>query len=220
MDEPDRSKPAGPPSAGASPAEAATPPAEAGSGLTAAAAAGPALSAEAATAAWVADLPPPPFVDPASPPTDPRFAHLSPRVALLIGAAIVIGLLLWMARDSVRPFVLGLLLVYLLDPPVRWLVRRGVRRTFAIAIVYVTAFLAFVEFLNLTLTPLINELIQFIKDFPALVVQFQGQLDRLSEFYARLQIPAAIREWIDAAVAGAARAGPGHPPSTRPSCCP
>ncbi len=210
MDEPDRSKPAGPPAAGASATTGGATPAS-GPGLTAAAAAGPALTAEAATAAWVADLPPPPFVDPASPPTDPRFAHLSPRVALLIGAAIVIGLLLWMARDSVRPFVLGLLLVYLLDPPVRWLARRGVRRTFAIAIVYITAFLAFIEFLNLTLTPLINELIQFIEDFPALVVQFQGQLDRLSEFYARLQIPSAIREWIDAAVAGTAQGGSGGP---------
>ena len=36
-------------------------------------------------------------------------------------AAIVVGLLLWMARDSVRPFIVGLLLVYLLDIPVRWL---------------------------------------------------------------------------------------------------
>jgi hypothetical protein len=32
-------------------------------------------------------------------------------------AAIIVGLLLWMARDSVRPFIVGLLFVYLLDPP-------------------------------------------------------------------------------------------------------
>ena len=44
-----------------------------------------------------------------------------------------------MARDSVRPFIVGLLFVYLLDPPVRWLVRRGVRRTIAILIVYLVA---------------------------------------------------------------------------------
>ena len=56
----------------------------------------------------------------------PRFAPLSPRVAVLLVAAIVVGLLLWMARDSVRPFIVGLLLVYLLDMPVRWLVAAGV----------------------------------------------------------------------------------------------
>jgi len=58
------------------------------------------------------------------------------KVAVLIVATVVAGLVLWMARDSIRPFILGLLFVYLLDPPVRWLVRRGVRRIFAILIVF------------------------------------------------------------------------------------
>jgi hypothetical protein len=78
---------------------------------------------------WVAALPPPPFVDPSSPPGAPRFTAISPRVALLVGTAILVAILLWMARDAVRPFIVGLLLVYLLDPPVRWLTRRGMRRT-------------------------------------------------------------------------------------------
>ena len=73
-----------------------------------------------------------------------------------------------MARDSVRPFIVGLLFVYLLDPPVRWLARRGVRRSIAILIVYVVAIVAFVEFLALTLTPLVNEILRFIADFPKL----------------------------------------------------
>ena len=102
------------------------------------------------TPEWVAALPPPPFVDPGSEHSEPRFAPISPRVAVLIGLAIVIGILFWMARDAVRPFIFGLLMVYLLDPPVRWLARRGIRRTFAILIVYVIAVILFVEFLNLT----------------------------------------------------------------------
>jgi predicted PurR-regulated permease PerM len=158
-------------------------------------------------ATWVASLPPAPFVEAPEHGEPARFAGLSPRVVVLIGAAIVIGLLLWMARDSVRPFVVGLLLVYLLDPPVRWLARRGVRRSFAIAIVYIAATLLFIEFLNLTVTPLINEIVQFIKDFPALAEQFQGQLERLSEVYARLQIPAAVRDWIDGILAGVGDGG-------------
>jgi predicted PurR-regulated permease PerM len=147
-------------------------------------------------------LAPPPFVDPAAPADSPRLAPLSPRVAVLIVAAIVIGVLLWMARDSVRPFILGLLFVYLLDPPVRWLVRRGMRRTIAILVVYVVSFLLFIEFLNLTLTPLVNEILRFIDDLPALAEQLQAQLERLGELYARLQLPLAVREWIDAMLAG------------------
>ena len=135
--------------------------------------------ATSASTAWVATLPPPPFIDPASSPTEPRFAALSPRVAVLIVAAVVLGVVLWMARDAVRPFVLGLLLVYLLEPPVRWLVRRGMRRTFAILLVYVVAIVAIVEMINLTLTPLVNELVRFVQDFPALTVQLQLQIERL-----------------------------------------
>ena len=56
-------------------------------------------------AVWVRDLPPPPFVDPTAQPGTPRFAALSPRVAILIGATVVLGLLLWMARDNLRPFI-------------------------------------------------------------------------------------------------------------------
>ena len=161
-----------------------------------------ATQATSASTAWVATLPPPPFIDPASSPTEPRFAALSPRVAVLIVAAVVLGVVLWMARDAVRPFVLGLLLVYLLEPPVRWLVRRGMRRTFAILLVYVVAIVAIVEMINLTLTPLVNELVQFVQDFPALTVQFQIQIERLSEIYARLQLPDALRDYIDSVIAG------------------
>lgn len=160
-----------------------------------------AVSAAASTD-WVAALPPPPFIDSASSPTQPRFAALSPRVAVLIVTAVVVGVLLWMARDAVRPFVVGLLLVYLLEPPVRWLVRRGMRRTLAILLVYVVAIVAIVEILNLTLTPLVNELVRFVQDLPGLADQLQVQIQRLSEIYARLQLPEAVRDWIDSMIAG------------------
>jgi predicted PurR-regulated permease PerM len=158
-------------------------------------------------ARWVASLPPPPFLDAAAGPGRTRFGQLSPRVAVLIVAALIVGLLLWMARDSVRPFVVGLLFVYLLDPPVRWLARRGVRRSLAILIVYVVAIVAFVEFLALTLTPLVNEIMRFIADFPRLAADLDAQLQRLGEFYQRLQIPLEIRQWIDGVIAGFGQGG-------------
>jgi predicted PurR-regulated permease PerM len=163
---------------------------------------GAAAAAASPSTTWVAALPPPPFVDPGSISTAPRFAALSPRVAVLIAAAVVVGLLLWMARDAVRPFVVGLLLVYLLEPPVRWLVRRGMRRTLAILLVYVVSIIAIVELVNLTLTPLVNEIARFVQDLPTLAEQLQGQVERLSEIYARLQLPEPVRVWIDSIIAG------------------
>jgi predicted PurR-regulated permease PerM len=161
--------------------------------------------------AWVAALPPPPFVDPASPSGAPRFSNLSPRVAVLVVAAIVVGVLLWMARDAVRPFIVGLLFVYLLDPPVRWLARHGLRRTLAILLVYVVGFVAVVEFVNLTFAPLVDEILRFVQDLPGLAVQLQDQIQRLSEVYARLQIPDAVRQWIDSMIAGVGQGGSGAP---------
>ena len=166
---------------------------------------------------WVAALPPPPFVDPSSPPGAPRFTAISPRVALLVGTAILVAVLLWMARDAVRPFVVGLLVVYLLDPPVRWLVRRGLRRTLAILLVYVVTVVLIVEFLNLTLTPLINEIASFIRDLPGLALQLQAQVDRLPEIYDRFAIPDAVRQWIDSMIASIGQGGPGGAPAFDPT---
>jgi predicted PurR-regulated permease PerM len=197
MDEPGRSTTDRQPATGST-----TPPAT----TTTAAAAAPGSSTD-----WVGTLPPPPFVDPSGPTGSLRFAALSPRVAVLIAAAIVIGVVLWMARDAVRPFVVGLLMVYLLDPPVRWLTRHGMRRTLAILLVYVVAVVLIVEFLNLTLAPLVNELIRLLQDLPGLAVQLQDQIQRLSEVYARLQIPDSVRAWIDSMIAGLGQGGTGTP---------
>jgi predicted PurR-regulated permease PerM len=106
----------------------------------------------------------------------------------------------------------GLLLVYLLEPPVTWLVRRGLRRTLAILLVYVVAVLAIVEAISLTLTPLVNEGMRFVQDLPGLAEQLQAQIERLSEIYARLQLPDAIREWIDSTIAGIGQGSTGAPP--------
>ena len=162
-----------------------------------------------ALARWMQGLPPPPFIDPTAGPGERRFAPLSPRVAVLVAAGIVAGLVLWMARDSIRPFILGLLFVYLLEPPVRWLVRRGVRRIYAIVLVYIIGIVLFVEFLALTLTPLVNEVVRFVQDFPKLAAQLDEQLKNLGEFYQRLQIPVALRDWIDGVVAGIGQGGSG-----------
>jgi predicted PurR-regulated permease PerM len=154
-------------------------------------------------------LPPAPFVTHPTDGSPARFVPLSPRVAVLIVAGIVAGLLLWMARDSVRPFVLGLLLVYLLDIPVKRLVQRGVRRSFAILIVYVIALVAIIGFLAVTLTPLINEVFRLIEDFPRLAEQLNTRLDELADYYSHLEIPAGLREWLDSVIAGVSEGEPG-----------
>jgi predicted PurR-regulated permease PerM len=158
-------------------------------------------------ARWAASLPPPPFVDTSGADGHRRFTPLSPRVAVLIAAGVFLAILLLMAQDSVRPFVVGLLFVYLLDPPVRWLARHGLRRSIAILIVYVGAVIVIAELLWVTIAPLINELLRFIADFPTLAADLDKQVQKLSELYSRLDIPPAIRDWIDGILAGIGQPG-------------
>jgi predicted PurR-regulated permease PerM len=166
---------------------------------------------DAATRAakWAAALPPPPFVDASGGPGQRRLAPLSPRVAVLMAAAVVLAVLLVIAQDSVRPFIVGLLFVYLLDPPVRWLARHGLRRSLAILVVYAGAILVLAEFLMITVAPLVNEALRFVADLPTLAADLDRQIRRLSELYAQLQIPPAIRDWIDGILAGFGQAGGG-----------
>ncbi|MEI8332349.1 MAG: hypothetical protein WCH74_00645 [Chloroflexota bacterium] len=61
--------------------------------------------------------------DRATPP-DLRLRAPTPRVALVIIAGVALVALLYAGRDILAPFVLGLFLVFLLDPPVdRFVVR-------------------------------------------------------------------------------------------------
>ncbi len=62
----------------------------------------------------------------------------------MIGAAIVVGVLLYLGRGALTPFIIGALIVYLLDPLVTWVARvkvgRGtVPRGLAVLIVYAVA---------------------------------------------------------------------------------
>jgi len=156
---------------------------------------------------WAASIPPAPWVNALAGPTESRFVPMSPRVVVLAVAAAVAGLVLWMARDSIRPFILGLLFVYLLDPLVRMLVRRGIRRVFAIVIVYVVGIAAILIALDLMLTPLVNEMLRFIEDFPHLAAQLEEQLQRLGDIYQRLEIPLEFRQWIDSIIASIGQGG-------------
>ena len=198
MDEPARHDPASSPGDPTGPA------------LKAPSAADP--TAELAARHWSTALPAPPFVIAGPGETDRRLAPLSPRVAVLLVAAIVVGLILWMGRDAVRPFIIGLLLVYLLDPPVRWLARHRVPRPLAIILVYVAVVVAVVEFLNLTLAPLVAEIQRFIADLPRLAEQFDAQLQRLAEVYAGLNLPPGVREWIDGGIATLSEGDAGFDP--------
>jgi predicted PurR-regulated permease PerM len=133
----------------------------------------------------------------------------SPRALVALVAALVVLLVLYLGRGALGPFIVGALLVYILDPAVGWLTRRGTPRWLAILVVYAVAIVVLVEGLSLLFGPLVRQLVDFVDDLPRLLQQVQGRLNALAALYDQVQLPRILRDIVDDMLAALATAGPG-----------
>jgi predicted PurR-regulated permease PerM len=133
-------------------------------------------------------------------------------MALLLIAALVVAFLLYLGRGALTPFVIGLVLIYVLDPAVRALIRRGIRPAFAVLIVYAITLIVLVEGAALLIGPLVEQVGAFVRDLPRFASALDDQLRRLTELYSRLDLPEALRAAIDRAIAGLGEGAGGFDP--------
>ena len=119
-----------------------------------------------------------------------RVGPPTPRVALLIAGAIVLFAVLYLGRSALGPFVIGLVLAYLLDMPVERMARLGAPRWLSVLVVYAVVVVVVVQALLLTLRPLAAELATFLEEFPSFTAQ-------VADLYAHLDLPPVIRQAID-----------------------
>jgi predicted PurR-regulated permease PerM len=129
-----------------------------------------------------------------------RLRSPTPRVALLISAAVIVGLVLYMGREALGPFIVGLLFVYLLDPAVEFFARRRVPRWLAILLVYAIVVLLIWQAAAITLRPLVDQIRTFASDLPGLIKQ-------VDDLYRSLNLPPQLRDSIDAWIAGLGSGG-------------
>lgn len=129
-----------------------------------------------------------------------RLQAPTPRVAVLIAGAVVVGVLLFAAGSAVRPFVVGLLLAYLLDPLVERFARLGLRRWLAVLVVYAIALGAIVLVLAVAIPPLVQQIATFGDELPLILDQIQYQLAHLNELYDQLGLPIEARGVADQVV--------------------
>ena len=148
--------------------------------------------------------PPEPAVEPAAtPPGTPassppapgqtngrRIGPPSPRVALVIAGAVVLFAILYLGRSALGPFVVGLVLAYLLDIPVERMARIGLPRWVSVLIVYAVFVVVLIQALLIVLRPLGTELATFIREFPSFTAQ-------VADMYAHLDLPPALRNAVD-----------------------
>ncbi len=119
-----------------------------------------------------------------------RIGRPSPRAALVIAGAVVLFAILYLGRSALGPFIVGLVLAYLLDLPVERMARLGLPRWLSVLIVYAVVVIVVVQALLIVLRPLGTELSTFIREFPSFTAQ-------VADMYAHLDLPPALREAVD-----------------------
>ena len=130
-----------------------------------------------------------------------RLRPPTPRVAVVIVAAVVVVAVLFAAGSAVRPFVVGLLLAYLLDPLVERFARLGLPRWLAVLLVYAITVAVVAFALAIAIPPLVQQIATFTAELPDIVKLIQYQLDHLNELYDRIGLPVELRTFADSIVA-------------------
>jgi predicted PurR-regulated permease PerM len=130
-----------------------------------------------------------------------RLGAPTPRAALTAAAAGIVIAILLLAFSSIRPFVLGVVLVYLLAPLVDRLSRAGVPRALAVLISFAITIAVIVVLAMVSLTPLIQQMTGFIADLPNILERARPVVE---DFYASLNLSPEVRAYLDDLIASAA----------------
>jgi predicted PurR-regulated permease PerM len=122
------------------------------------------------------------------------------RWVLVVLALYGLGWLLWRALSALTPFIIGLVLAYLLSPFVNRLAQK-MPRWLAILTVYVAGTVLFVVGFAFVVPPLINQVEQLINSIPTIAQMQELGRDVIAQY--ERAIPQSIRTQIDPAVIGA-----------------
>jgi len=130
-------------------------------------------------------------MEPSTPPSRPRPAVLFRWGALVsLGVATtVIGLYaLYTVRAILIRILIALFIAVSLDPAVRWLTRRGMRRGWAVTLIFLLAFLLFTAFLISVIPPLVTQGRNLADDLPDYLTRIQRQSSQYRELNDRYNI--------------------------------
>jgi predicted PurR-regulated permease PerM len=137
--------------------------------------------------------------DPTTPPGYPSRAQLA-RWLLVALVLYLIGWLLWTAQATLTPFVIGLVLAYLMLPFVNAL-SRSMPRPLAIIIVYLAGLALLVASFAYVIPLLAEQIQRLLASIPS-VQRLQQIINDLLEQY-RASVPDSVQKPVDDAVANA-----------------
>lgn len=136
-------------------------------------------------------------------PAERRLRPPTARTTVLIGTLVVVAAILYLARAALTPFVIGLFLVYLLDPLVSRLHGRpGVPRWAGVLLTYAGLVAIVALLVRVTVPPLIDQVGALIERLPDLL---RSTIQAIEGIVAGLDLlPAGLRAELVAALEQAA----------------
>ena len=151
--------------------------------------------------------PPPPAPDIAAAPVRSSGMTMRQQGLFWLGALAVIFLTLYLLSPILLPFVLGIILAYLLNPIVTRLERIRVRRTVAALLVSGVIILVFAAALSFVVPFIANEITNLIASLPEIIHNLQKfaaeqgapVIERIGGPEAVLQVQQAIGEMVNSA---------------------
>jgi len=110
---------------------------------------------------------------------------------LVVAAATIY--FLYQVRDVTTPFIVGGLLAYLLYRPMRFIEKQGLKRVWAIILLYVLILLVGGVFLSFALPGMIGEL----ADMAQMIPHYAGEAQNMAERLQKLDMPMRLGEIIN-----------------------
>lgn len=119
------------------------------------------------------------------------------RIGAIFVTLSVAAYFLWLVRSGLYPFIIAMFLAYLLNPVVSALEKRGLRRSWAILLIYAVVFGALFIGGTRLIPLLIRELENFGRELPLMISKGEELLQELQSQYQNSALPYSLRVAID-----------------------
>lgn len=119
-----------------------------------------------------------------------------PQVVVLMGVLLLTIIFMALFGGMLAPAIAAVVIAFLLDGPIEWLVRKGARPTIAFLSVFIGFLLLGLIVLLAVVPPLVQQIVQFINDTPAIISSVQRALLTLQERFPDLISEDQVRTWF------------------------
>jgi len=119
------------------------------------------------------------------------------RLTIIVLFAFIALYFLWLVRSGLYPFIIAILLAYLLNPAVCYLEKKGLSRALAILLLYIILFAVIILGGTRLLPILIRDLESFGKELPHILGKSEELFYLIQSHYQNSVLPYSIRMAID-----------------------